>query len=493
MAIEIFGRMQLEIQRMPQFPNFSHQKFFQQHKGLTIMEEEQDLLASLEAMANTDIDLGDFESTPVMSVGDEDSDSNGFLNEYESTFNFIDSELDALCNSFDNESSPRQANKRRKDTDDSSYTSSSDDKTPFQMPDIDQMSYNMGVESEPGESSEREEEVEESTIVQENEDFELEEIETVEQPVVQVETTEEIETQADDSTVQEPVQSVLEEQPEQDTIKKPLQESPVPLKMKPQEKPQVKKVLQVKKARSRVPPRQLDQTKKPSNAFHFLTTLFSIALAFLTGQRFPKQDQCQSLEMAGTKALLQPHEFQTIDLHLNKNYEQEDVLDLDQVLFDTDYCELEEDFSPLFTFDNIEIVESQAPQLNQTEAIVSLYNGDKAAHAAAIHQALEEQEKVTSEELYFDAVDFFNEDTEFGVWEETFFGEINAFDWVTPKVLGMMQTQNMETVYVMYEEQPYAEQSINLHYGLTEYEGLIFSMEMIQFIEPSCAMPLLLL
>lgn len=476
--------------------------------------EEEDLFQGLKeveaAMDTGKVDLETVDSSEKISVkegSDEEMDEE-FLNQYESTFNFIDSELDALRSSIDDiqpSFSGEQGDKKIQDMDDSSYSSSSTH-SPFQMPDIDEMAaLNMGLESEP--ESEGEEETE-ARLMEASQEYYMEQ-ETVRtsEPSVLMESTEENETQVD-ASAQEPQAQSSVETLEQDTTKQPL-ESPSLMETKPEEKVSVKL-----EAPPRAPPRQLDQTKKPSQSYYVLTTLVSIALAFLTGQRFPKQGHhCHStsLEMAGMNALLKPHEFQTIDLHLNNNFEEEiPVLDsvafdynFEEVLFDSDICEREEDFTALFDIDTME-VESSEPQVftNYTEAIECLAVGDKAAHAAAIHEALEEHEVVHEKEDFdFEAIEFYFEDAwdweasyqPMGLLEETYFefGEISAGDWVTPKLLEMMQ--NMETVYVMYEEpaQLYADQSINLQFGVTEYEGFVISTQMMHFNEPLCMVPLL--
>jgi hypothetical protein len=517
--------------------------------------EDEDLLQTLqqvEAMASEEINLDDISSLEEemkLSVGQEEEDESSsdseFFNEYESTFNFIDSELDALRSSID-EIQPSFSEEDKKDMDDASYSSSSD-RSPFQMPVIDESVLDMGMEesSEPEseEESEGEEEME-AQMIQATQEFQMEQ--EMERPVdlsSELEAAEQDEPQVDTSAQIESVQSAVEKL-EQDTIKHPLQETfASQVEIKPQEdeaRPDTPRA---------PPPTRLDEPnnnkkKKPSQTWNFLAALFSIALAFLTGQRFPKQynhDQYQtrSLEMAGMQPLLQPHEFQplefqtTIDLH-HKNLVEE--TDFEQILFESDYCESQGEIAPLFDIeshiDSLVELEVQAQEENAVpvfdveahidhlvdleiasqqeqyaEAIESLSNGEKAAHAAAIHEALEAHELLeSSKDFDFGAIEFFFEDvydTEVlslfqpmleEIYFQDFVGEISAADWATPKLLEMMQDQNMETVHVVQpeEEASFANQCVNLRFDVTEYDGLFISMEMMQTVEPHCAMPILL-
>ncbi|CAJ1959121.1 unnamed protein product [Cylindrotheca closterium] len=430
---------------------------------------EEDLLQTLdkvEAMIDgIDEDSEIIDGPADLSLGSDDMDDSEFLNEYKSTFNFIDSELDALRSSMDDVNMSSSANQgdKKDDADDSSYSSSSD-RSPFQMPTIDEMSLNMGLESSEIEKSQREEELEiETKKMETDKEFEMEqEIEEKSEQVAEVETAKDYETQ-EKSAVEATIAGTSQSSVELEPIKQSSEESSANMQTMLKKEPQVNF-----EARPQVPP--LDQTKnKPSqHSFHLLTTLISIALAFLTGQRFPKQDLgCYSpaMEVPDMDVLLQPpRDFQAFDLNTLNSHNN---------------------FLP--------------------EAVESLSFGDKAGHAAAIHEALEEHmvdsenyhlstvPEIKTEEAFYEDIELYFEDTgdvnialedtyfEFG--EE--FGKISSTDWATPKLLEMMESQGMETVYVIYEE-PYADQSINLHFGVAEYDGLFISMEMMHFIEPLC-------
>ncbi|KAL3942750.1 MAG: hypothetical protein SGBAC_003125, partial [Bacillariaceae sp.] len=410
-----------------------------------------------------------------MSLG-SDMDTE-FLNEYESTFNFIDSELDALRSSIDDTKpslSGESGGVEKNAADDSSYSSSSD-RSPFQMPAIDENFLNIGMESEI--ESEGEEEIElemkKTNVHEEEKDMEQErKVERIGQ-VAEAEFTEDIDTQEEtsvDASIKTAVQGSAEHSVEDSSASLETHQSPT--------EPQVK----LEAARPQVPP--LDQTNKPSHSFHLFTTLISIVLAFLTGQRFPKQDRYQpspSLEMPSL-SMQQPQDFQAMDWN---HFE-------DDLFTEAEYCEGEEFISFVETQHLFE-----SDSLNQTEAIESL-SGEKAAHAAAIHEALNEQEEYYQDdsivgeiekeetednEFYFEETDFYYEDIADADTYE--FGEIAAAAWDTPKLLDMMQNHNMDTVFVV-DEEPFANQSINLHFGITEYEGLFISMEMMQFAEPLC-------
>ena len=459
---------------------------------------EENLLQSLdqvEAMIDdNDVDLENVDASAEMSsLGEDDMDDSEFLNEYKSTFNFIDSELDALRSSMDdvNLSSSADQGGKKDGADDSSYSSSSD-RSPFQMPAIAEMALNMGLESFEIESEGVEELETAIKKMETNEEIEMEqETEMKSEPIAEMESTENSETQVEAlvaATIAVTAQSSVELEP----IKQSLVKSSVNMDTKPPEEPQVKF-----EARPQVPP--LDQTKKPSHSFHFLTTLISIALAFLTGQRFPKQDVgCHSpaLEMSDMNMLLPPRDVQALDINLNNNHDNfKDLLSAG-----AEYCEREEDFA-LTSFVGTNSIDDES---FHPEAYESLSIGKQAAHAAAIHEALEEHTdleeyyastfpEIKTEETFDEAIEFYfedNADVNIAL-EETYyefgedFGEISAANWATPKLLELMQIQNMETVYVMYEK-PYADQSINLHFGVAEYDGLFISMEMMQFIEPLC-------
>jgi len=462
--------------------------------------EEEDLLQNLndeiEAMTSTgEVGLDNIAAEAEMSLGEEEDEEmdSEFLNKYESTFNFIDSELDALRTSISDiePSSSAEQGDKKDAADDSSYSSSSD-RSPFVMPVIDEMALNinMGLDSEL--ESEGEEEMEMETNKNEAyQEFKMEQdqdtTEMKSEPVAEMESTEDNETQVE-SSLDVTAQSSVE-----------LDPSKKQLKTKPQEEePQAKF-----EARPHQETKQQQPSSSHHHSFHLLTTLVSIALAFLTGQRFPKQDPLRhspALEMPpDMSVLLQPQDFQAFDDHHHLNHHVNNSTFEDLLLFsEAEYmCEREQDFLTCF---------DETPQpiedVHPPEAVESL-SGDKAAHAAAIHEALLQEHIMdssapeTTEETFYEEIEFYFEDTldadiiMLEEQEETTyyeFGEIFAADWATPKLLDIMQNQNMETVHVIYEEQPndVVDHCINLHFGIAQYEGFFVSMEMMQFIEPQC-------
>mmetsp|Transcript_46399 Transcript_46399/g.112479 ORF Transcript_46399/g.112479 Transcript_46399/m.112479 type:complete len:400 (-) Transcript_46399:1229-2428(-) len=396
--------------------------------------EEEDILQSLndevEAMTSSgEVDLDNIAADAEMSLGEEDDEAmdSEFLNKYESTFNFIDSELDALRTSISDiePSSSAEQGDKKDAADDSSYSSSSD-RSPFVMPVIDEMALNinMGLDSEL--ESEGEEEMEMETNKNEAyQEFKMEQdqdtTEMKSEPVAEMESTEDNETQVE-SSLDVTAQSSVELDPS----KKQLETKP-----QEQEEPQAKF-----EARPHQETKQQQPSSSHHHSFHLFTTLISIALAFLTGQRFPKQDPLRhspALEMPpDMSVLMQPQQdFEAFDdslSHLNNTFE-------DVLLFSgPEYmCEREQDFSFTTLFD-------ETPQpiedVHPPEAVESLF-GEKAAHAAAIHEALQEHNNMDSSS-----------------WEE------RPHDVV--------------------------DHCINLHFGIAQYDGFFISMEMMQFIEPQC-------
>jgi len=486
---------------------------------------EDDHLQSLnesEAMLHGDVNDDDIAAAAEMSFkeGEEEEVDTEFLKEYESTFNFIDSELDALRHSITDKEDTKVGT-----VDEISNSSVSDES--FEMPAFDDFSL-----STEGDVKEDEIEIERDVVLDlivEKES--LSEIKSKMQAMWEMETPVE-------AVVESPVegpQQIPAEKLEQYQNKEPVSELAVQEEGTTDLQPQVKLEPSLK-----IQLKQVDTTKKSSQAFKFLS---AIALAFLAGQRVPIQGSCPSptCETVNMSAQRHPYDLETYYSQQNNKFEhrlfeneaeyceaaEEVCFDLSSPLIEemqpTEedasndlWCTREYDFSAILQdeiFNDSEEVTSTSAlyetQETYVEAAKRLSSEDKATHAAVIHEALEEHSDsedhimsnvscaIENEEFSHETFDFYFEDADCisgcGVAaEENFYQSIHAdiaaegtfqyqelivADWDIHKTLYMMQNPSVRTINVVPQN---LYDYFNHHFGVVNgYEGYYISIEWI--------------